>query len=109
VRVYQYAGEVLRTEADAVDVIGSALGTGVDVVAVPADLLAPEFFDLRSGLAGAIMQKFVNYHLVLAVVGDVTPHTARSNALRSLVHESNRGNHIWFVPDRPALDARLTA
>jgi hypothetical protein len=108
-RVYEYAGGVLRTEADALDAIGSLLGTGVDVVAVPVDLLAPEFFDLRTGLAGAVMQKFVQYRLRLAVVGDLSPHTGHSKALRDLVYESNRGNHIWFVPDRSALDARLTA
>lgn len=108
-RVYEYAGGVLRTEADALDVIGSLFGTGTDVVAVPADLLAPEFFDLRTGLAGAVMQKFTQYGFVLAVLGDLSAHTDRSTALRSLVHESNRGRHIWFVPDRSALDARLTA
>ena len=108
-RVYDYDGAVLRTEADALDLIGSLFGTGTEVVAVPVDRLAPEFFDLRTGLAGAVLQKFTQYRLVLAVVGDLTAHTAASTALRDLVRESNKGRHVWFLPDRPALDARLSA
>ena len=30
--------------------------------------LAPEFFDLKSGLAGQVLQKFVNYRTKLAVI-----------------------------------------
>lgn len=33
-----------------------------------ADDLAPEFFDLSNGLAGAILQKMTNYQLAAAIV-----------------------------------------
>jgi hypothetical protein len=108
-RVYEYDGPVLGAERDALDLIGDALSLGVEVVAVPADLLDAAFFDLSSGLAGALMQKFVNYRLTLAVVGDIGGYVEASNALRELVYESNRGNQIWFVQDRAALDARRAA
>jgi hypothetical protein len=109
VRVHEHDGGILRTEADALEVIGSLFGTDIGVVAVPVDRLAPEFFDLRTGVAGAILQKFTQYRLVLAVVGDLSAYTRVSDALRQLVAESNRGRHIWFLPDHPALQARLTA
>jgi Domain of unknown function (DUF4180) len=110
VRVHEYTGAVVRTERDATDAVGDALSAGgVDVVAIPADLFAPEFFDLRTGLAGAVLQKFVNYHLRLAVVGDIAHHLRASAALRALVAESNRGGQVWFVADRAELDAKLTA
>lgn len=100
------AGPPVATVADALDLIGAAF-LGAEVVAVPASRLDPDFFSLGTHFAGEIMQKFVNYRLRLAVVGDISRHLAASAALRALVHESNRAEHVWFVPDLDALDARL--
>lgn len=100
------AGPPVATVADALDLIGAAF-LGAEVVAVPATRLDPDFFSLGTCFAGEIMQKFVNYRLRLAVVGDISRHLAASAALRALVHESNRAEHVWFVPDLDALDARL--
>ncbi|MCI4066617.1 DUF4180 domain-containing protein [Micromonospora sp. R77] len=102
------AGPPLVTEADALDLIGAAFA-GAEVVAVPASRLGPDFFALGTRFAGDVMQKFVNYRLRLVVVGDISGHLAESAALRALVHESNRADHVWFVPDLDALDARLRA
>ena len=99
-------GPPIADPQDAMDLIASAF-TEADVVAVPAERLDDRFFDLRSGLAGEVMQKFVNYHKRLAVVGDISAHVARSTALRDLVVESNRGRHIWFVADLDQLDTHL--
>lgn len=71
--------------------------------------LSDDFFVLRTGLAGAITQKFVNYHQRLAVVGDLSAKLAESNALRSWVEESNRGRHLWFVATLQELNDRLQA
>ncbi|MEV0808842.1 DUF4180 domain-containing protein [Micromonospora sp. NPDC050200] len=102
------AGPPVTTTQEALDLIGAAFG-GAEVVAVPADRLDPSFFSLGTRFAGEIMQKFVNYRLRLVVVGDISRHLAASAALRALVAESNRHDHVWFVPDLPALDARLSA
>ncbi|MEV4490358.1 DUF4180 domain-containing protein [Micromonospora coxensis] len=102
------AGPPVATEADALDLVGAAF-LGAQVVALPASRLDPDFFSLGTRFAGEVMQKFVNYRLRLAVVGDISAHLAASAALRALVHESNRAEHVWFVPDLDALDARLAA
>ncbi|MFF7210564.1 DUF4180 domain-containing protein [Streptomyces sp. NPDC008238] len=91
---------------DALDVIGSTYHRA-DVVAVPVARLDERFFALRSGLAGEVLQKFVNYGVRLVVVGDVSAHTAAGTAFRDLVRECNRGDRTWFVDDLEALDARL--
>ena len=77
------------------------------MVAVPAHRFDDRFFALRTGVAGEIMQKFVNYRMRLAVVGDISAHVAASTALRDLVYESNRGGHIWFVADLDEQDTQL--
>ncbi|MGB2570085.1 DUF4180 domain-containing protein [Micromonospora citrea] len=102
------AGPKVATTADALDLIGAAF-LGAQVVALPASRLDADFFSLGTRFAGEVMQKFVNYRLRLAVVGDISAHLAASAALRALVHESNRADHVWFVADLDALDARLAA
>ncbi|MCF0093074.1 DUF4180 domain-containing protein [Micromonospora sp. MH99] len=102
------AGPTVATEQDALDLIGAAFA-GAQVVAVPANRLDERFFSLGTRFAGDVMQKFVNYRLRLAIVGDISTHLDGSSALRALVHESNQAGHIWFVPDLDALDARLRA
>jgi hypothetical protein len=99
-------GAPISSTQDALGLIGSAFSRA-EIVAVPADRFDERFFTLRTGLAGEIMQKFVNYRLRLVIVGDISPQLAASTALRDLVQESNRGNHIWFVTDLDELDSRL--
>ena len=99
-------GATIATERDVVDIIGNALYQA-KAVAIPVQRLDEKFFSLRTGFAGEVMQKFVNYRLPLAVVGDISAHLAASNALRDLVRESNRGKQIWFLADLDELDSRL--
>ncbi|MGF1428529.1 DUF4180 domain-containing protein [Kitasatospora sp. LaBMicrA B282] len=100
-------GAPVPDERAALDLIGDGFGRGARWVALPIDRLTEEFFRLRSGTAGAIVQKFATYRLGLAVLGDVSPHTDASTALRDFVRESNRGSQLWFLPDTTALRERL--
>jgi hypothetical protein len=100
-------GPSLDSEQAALDLIGDALGQGADLVAVPVERVAPDFFRLRSGVAGAVTQKFAGYRLRLAVVGDVSEYVAASAALRDFVHETRQGGPVWFLADDDALTARL--
>ena len=99
-------GPPVRTDGDALNLIAEALGQQVDLVAIPVARLPAEFFALGTGLAGAITQKFVNYRLRLAVVGDITGHDG-SSAVRAFVAEANRGGQLWFVTDLAELETRL--
>ncbi|GHC80804.1 hypothetical protein GCM10007079_20030 [Nocardiopsis terrae] len=94
---------------EAADVIGDAFHHGVTWIAVPVERLDPDFFRLRTGVAGDFLQKFANYRLRLALVGDVSRQVAASDAFHALVRECNRGTQCWFVPDLGALGRRLAA
>ncbi|WDZ87386.1 DUF4180 domain-containing protein [Micromonospora cathayae] len=100
-------GPPLCGAADAANVVAEVAGEHVEVVLLPVERLAPEFFTLRSGVAAAVVQKFVNYHLRVAVVGDIAGQVARSSSLRDFVEESNRGRHLWFVATPADLADRL--
>ena len=101
-------GPLLDSEQAALDLIGEALGRA-EVVAVPVSRIVPAFFTLATGVAGAVVQKFVNYRLRLVIVGDLTEHIAASTALRDFVREANRGGQTWFLADEAELAARLRA
>jgi uncharacterized protein DUF4180 len=95
----------ISNDRDAVDAIAEAhYGHEADTVVVPVELLPAEFFQLSSGLAGAIVQKFVNYRMSLVILGDVSAHEAASTSFRDWVREANRGRELRFVPDQAGLD-----
>lgn len=76
-------------------------------MAVPVARPDERFFTLSTGVAGEILQKLVQYRVRLAVVGDIAAHLERSEALRALVRETNRGRDAWLVADRAELDRRI--
>lgn len=57
--------------------------------------ITPVFFDLKTGLAGEILQKFSNYRVRLAIVGDFEKYTGKS--IRDFIFESNKGRLINFL------------
>ncbi|MET9698494.1 DUF4180 domain-containing protein [Streptomyces sp. NPDC006529] len=100
-------GAPIATAQDALDQLIGGAFYRAEVVAVPAERFDARFFDLSTGLAGEILQKFVSYRVRLVVVGDITHHLRASKALPDLVREANRGRDAWFVDDLEALAARL--
>jgi hypothetical protein len=89
------------------DLLAEGHSLEADWVAVGTALLDPAFFDLRSGVAGEILQATVTYQLPLAVFGPLPEQAASSNAFAALVRESNRGRHHWFLGSIDELEARL--
>lgn len=100
-------GPAIRGSADALGVIYADGAEDAEWIVVPVVRLDPAFFDLRSGLAGDLLQTFANYRVGLVVVGDVTDHVSASPALADFIRESNRGRQVWFVPDEVELRNRL--
>jgi hypothetical protein len=102
-------GPAVSSENDALGLIVSAGSQGAELVVVPVERLGADFFELSSGLAGSIAQKFVNYRMRLAVLGDISARTAASKPLQDFVRETNRGRQLWFLADLDELDQRLAA
>ncbi|MGI6238690.1 MAG: DUF4180 domain-containing protein [Christensenellales bacterium] len=79
--------------------------TGCRCIIVQKQAIAEDFFDLRTRIAGDVLQKFINYHFKLAIVGDFSGYTSKS--LRDFMRESNAGRDIFFVPTKEEAIARL--
>ncbi|MEZ4716046.1 MAG: DUF4180 domain-containing protein [Caldilineaceae bacterium] len=98
-------GEIADVRS-ALDLLADANNQGASRLLVQEQHLAPSFYDLRSGLAGEILQKFVNYQTRLAVTGDFDKYTSKS--LHAFILECNRGRDVTFCADRDVALARLT-
>lgn len=100
-------GAPLRNDRDAVDLISKAWEHHAVLIVIPTERLGDDFFRLRTRIAGEIIQKFLIYGLRVAIVGDITQYVDESSALRDFVYESNRGDHVWFLPNIEELEKRL--
>lgn len=79
---------------------------GVDRLAIEKSAVAEEFFILSSGMAGEILQKFINYHIKAAFWGDYSRYT--SKPLKDFIYESNKGNNFFFVSTKEEALRRLS-
>lgn len=101
------ADDAVLTARGVNDVLSAAFEGGAHTVAVAVDRLDPAFFELRSGVAGEIVQKFVNYGMRLVVVGALPEEALESRSFSGFVVEGNRGRGPWFVASLDELAARL--
>jgi hypothetical protein len=76
--------------------IGDALGAGMQGGGLLLDesQLGPDFFDLRTGLAGEVFQKFTNYRVRLAVV--IADASAYGGRFSELAHEHRSHDVVRF-------------
>lgn len=102
-----FSKEVIMTDSQsALDFIMSMqYETGTDRVAGNKAAISEQFFILSTGIAGEILQKFVNYHIKFAIYGDFAPYT--SKALKDFIYECNNGNDIFFVNTKEEALQRL--
>lgn len=102
------AGEPLITNVQsALDLMATVrYETGCDRLLVRKELVAEPFFDLKTRIAGDILQKFINYRFKFAIVGDFSGYESKS--LRDFIRESNNGKDAFFVPSEEEALAKLS-
>lgn len=93
-------GEVLITDAaSALELMVNLSGEfDCGAMIIPKAAVTEDFFRLSTGLAGGVLQKFVNYRFRLAIVGDFSGYT--SKPLKDFIYESNKGKHIFFLSSK---------
>jgi hypothetical protein len=96
------SGEVLISEVqEALDLMATVqYETGCFKMLLRKESISEAFFDLSTKLAGEILQKFTNYGVKLAIVGDFSGYESKS--LRDFIYESNHGKQFFFLPDEAA-------
>lgn len=108
VAVFSGEEKIISDVQSALDLIMTAkYEAGTNLVAVDKTAVVEDFFVLSRGLAGEVLQKFVNYHAKIAIFGDFSKYT--SKPLKDFIYESNKGKDIFFVATKEEAVEWLTA
>ena len=99
--VASIAGISIQSSADIADAITACLGS--DGLILTEGDLTPDFFDLRTGLAGEFFQKAVNYRARVAIV--VPDPSVYGDRFSELAREHSSHGIIRFV--RSLNDAKV--
>lgn len=83
---------------DAAALVEACLSHGIDRLLLYPENLTPNFFDLSSGEAGAILQKLRNYHIRLAVVR--TPTLRLSSRFGEMLADERHGPYFRLFEAR---------
>lgn len=86
---------VINSTQDGLDLLGNIYYQDFDKVVIYEKNISPEFFDLKTKIAGDILQKFSNYRVRLAIIGDFNKYESKS--FKDFVFESNKTGQIYFV------------
>ena len=93
------AEEILINNAeDGLQLLVDLYYQDVDKIIIREKNITSDFFDLKTGLAGEILQKFSNYRVQLAIIGDFSKYNSKS--LEDFIYESNKGRQINFLTSK---------
>lgn len=86
---------IITSTQDGLDLLGDVYYQGFDTIILYEGNISPDFFDLKTKMAGEILQKFSNYRVRLAIVGDFDKYESKS--IKDFIFESNKNQHINFT------------
>lgn len=95
IAVLKSPGVVILKTQDALDLMAEAVYLNSHKIIISEEQVTSEFFDLKTGIAGEILQKFSTYNVCLAIIGDFSKYNSKS--LRDFIFESNKYGRINFV------------
>lgn len=107
VAVVSSDSKVITDVDSALDVLMSAkYEADTKYIVVDKKLVTEDFFVLSSGLAGEILQKYINYGGKIAIYGDYSHYT--SKPLKDFIYESNKGRDVFFVATKEEAIQKIT-
>lgn len=95
---------IIHSVNDALDLMANVRYQECDKMILRKEQITDDFFELKSGIAGEILQKYTNYQMRVAIVGEFTGYNSKS--LNDFIYECNQGNKILF---KSTVDEALSA
>ncbi len=92
------AGAVIGSERDALDLLALCREHQAQGILASTSLFHDDFFRLKSGIAGAILQKLAHYQVRLALVRQ--PEQKIKGKFLEFVNESNNGSYFAILDSR---------
>ena len=103
----EVTGPPIQSPKEALELLINCAYRGAEKIIIHADQLTPDFFDLKTGIAGEILQKVSTYQLRLAIVGDFSHYSSKS--LQDFIFESNKVGRVNFVASVEEAKEKLCA
>lgn len=97
---------IIKNAEDGLDLLGNLYYQDFDKIIMHTENITPDFFDLKNGIAGELLQKFSNYRVRLVIVGDFSSYTSKS--IKDFIYESNNGNQVNFLTSTAEAINKLT-
>ena len=86
---------IISQTQDILDLFGDLVYNNCNRIIIHKRNFHENFFRLHTGIAGDILQKFSNYRIKLAIIGDFSEY--KSKSLQDFIRECNKGNSIFFL------------
>jgi hypothetical protein len=97
---------LINEPQDALDLMATIMHLhDCNKIVISESLITKSFFDLKTGIAGEILQKFSNYQTKLAIIGDFSIYNSKS--LKDFIFESNKGSQVLFLSNEEEAIDRL--
>jgi len=96
---------IIKEVQDALDLMANCSYQGSSNIIIHEKNIISDFFDLKTNIAGDILQKFSNYDVRLAIIGNFSNLSSKS--LKDFIYESNRVGRINFVSTLNEAKAKL--
>lgn len=106
ITVVQSQDIIFDNAEDAAELLMNCLYQDSDSIILYEYNLPAAFFDLKTKLAGDILQKFSTYNGRLAIIGDFSKYDSKS--LKDFIYESNKQGRINFVATMEEAEAALS-
>jgi len=106
VAIIESADVLINNTQDALDLMATIRHFHeCDKMVISEGAITKDFFDLKTGVAGEILQKYTNYNMKMAIVGDFEIYNSKS--LKDFIYESNKGNQVFFLREEEAAIDKL--
>ncbi|GGJ39581.1 DUF4180 domain-containing protein [Deinococcus roseus] len=99
------ASAPLKSEQDTLDLVALSWQEQTPLLMLHEQVLSEEFFQLRTGVAGAMLQKITNYHLKTALI--VPDWQQKQLRFREMAAESNQGQVFRVFENREDAESWL--
>lgn len=89
---------LLNSEQDALDLISLSWEHNIQQQVLHGEIFSEDFFNLKTGVAGKMLQKFINYGIRVAAI--IPAQVANTGRFREMVLETNKGNAFRVFSSR---------
>lgn len=80
----------ITCESDVLDIIGTCISYGVYTLLLREKMFTDDFLNLKSGLAGIVLQKLTNYNIKVAAI--IEDKDTLQGRVKELMNELNQSN-----------------